>query len=1843
MKINRKRIVAVLAMALMCIFMTSAMAAVAQPDKAWMAEHLLTSLPAEDGAELLPLADATAKQSATGLTLEAKPAATLGKNVDCTVTLNLILEGEGDATPTWTLDMAAPLTLNDVKAKAASEDLEEITPPSEQELAALVEISGLCAHGETALKLKGITYAVTAYKDENGASRAALTIAPKAVAAAATRVLDNVHGADQINKLKAVYTLVEADGAWTLTGIKVKFALACGEEKCTVTYDDGCKGQAFPRERYKVIEGEATPKCTVDFTDPDAVRAGYRFVGWDKEISATVKGNATYTAQWIKLHTVVYCDGADGAAFPTETYTVEDGAATPACTVDISDPEAMREGYRFVGWDKPISETVKGDTTYTAQWVQQYTITYENVPEDVENSNPVSYEEGDTPITLADLDCEGFVGWLNEEGNDITEIEQGATGDLVITAYIVSRPSYPKDGHNISESLYKVQCTVHEEHAITHNAFVELNTSKPENNDLAWNDASKRWEVTVTIALNRYINLTNTRGQYFGNLYHYWYDKEGKVTRSNGPKIKLYWAPDAEGSTSLGEPVTGLWYAVDGNPVVLDVFCYDEPVAPKGDKNLSVSGGLWLRNCYNTSKWTRYTSLPAGTYTVGEMTKHDDGKFYVPVTVTPDEAVAAYQKKYGSEYVICDDADTHGEQATSYTFMFKYTGSTTDYYQDGKYNNWSFDATATIALGAGYAKRDGYTIWMSRSFDVTYVDGVEDEVVFEDKTFTVREGADTPAFDGEPTRVGYRFLGWDPEVAQKVTADATYTAQWEQVYAITYENVPEGVENSNPVAYGVDDTPITLAALDCDGFLGWLDAESNAITEIAQGTTGDLVITAKIVSKPGYPRDGHNISENLYTIQCTTDASHTYTHNAQLNVNAWLNDLAWNEAAQRWEVTAEIKFNNFINNRTVSGAHFGGFKHHWNLGTGADKNPKIKLYWAPDAQGSTSLGAPVTGLWYAVDGNPVVLEVFCYDKPAALTEEKLAKLSGKFYRIQDFTNITVNVMFKSLKAGTYTIGEVYGSAADGWKIDVTVTDLEAYYADFLAKCTDGATYVIAPDESNTKATWTFKYKTPTSIPIDYQQDKWSLDTTIGGPNYDTQKESMNGRYINFYPTWQTTYTDGVDEEEIFADQVYADQQEGDALPQFVGDVPTRTGYEFAGWLPELTDTVPAEDVTFVAQWKQHCTVTYTDGKDGSIFADETYADVLEGDSTPECVAVKDKDPDTFIEGYRFMGWEPEWSETVTGTVTYTAKFAKLYTVTYFDWWDQKVLAEFVVPEGEPTPEVDYNDYTKGSYVNLGWTTEIAPTVTEDVTYTMMQMVPPRDSNIVGLNVVFDCEVEDKHDNSGYTWFTKGYMLRASDGDVSYDAAQDKYVGTVTIKEDLSKLLASYGKHEHELVSVSQKTFTVTFDMEKKNWVSDIDAITVTARCPEAPAITAATDKAITTAKVRMLDVKTGKKKWYNRPLVVGTYTVGEMRGSRAEGGWYFDVTVTDFAPYLEQYQAKYGMNYAVNEEQTGTLVFTFKYAYNANGSTVVKTDGTGWKWDTTGLSTMDKNNGKPIFMDDLYTVTYSDGVEDTVIFEDKTYFAREGADTPAFDGVPTREGYVFTGWTPALSETVAGDVTYVATWAKGFTVTYSDGADGAVFETQTYDVTENSATPVFNGVPTREGYDFDGWTPEVAETVTEDVTYVAVWTKLWNVTYTDGVEGEVVFEDQSYTVRDGDKTPAYVGAPFAREGFLFKGWSPAWADTVTADVVYVAVWTVNDTGLSVPDEPVVKDDPVAPETPAEEPTEPEMPVENPTAPEPPVEEPTEPETPVENPTTPEPPVEEPTPEDEGVTSPTDIP
>ena len=90
-------------------------------------------------------------------------------------------------------------------------------------------------------------------------------------------------------------------------------------------------------------------------------------------------------------------------------------------------------------------------------------------------------------------------------------------------------------------------------------------------------------------------------------------------------------------------------------------------------------------------------------------------------------------------------------------------------------------------------------------------------------------------------------------------------------------------------------------------------------------------------------------------------------------------------------------------------------------------------------------------------------------------------------------------------------------------------------------------------------------------------------------------------------------------------------------------------------------------------------------------------------------------------------------------------------------------------------------------------------------------------------------------------------------------------------------------------------------------------------------------------------------------------------------------------------------------------------------------------WVETNLTMMPQAGGTTPA--EKYTVTYTDGVDDEEIFKDQTYTVETGKATPAFSGTPTRKGYTFTGWKPAVAAIVTGNATYEATWKTGSATT----------------------------------------------------------------------------------------------------------------------------------------------------------------------------------------------------------------
>ena len=567
-----------------------------------------------------------------------------------------------------------------------------------------------------------------------------------------------------------------------------------------------------------------------------------------------------------------------------------------------------------------------------------------------------------------------------------------------------------------------------------------------------------------------------------------------------------------------------------------------------------------------------------------------------------------------------------------------------------------------------------------------------------------------------------------------------------------------------------------------------------------------------------------------------------------------------------------------------------------------------------------------------------------------------------------------------------------------------------------------------------------------------------------------------------------------------------------------------------------------------------------------------------------------------------------------------------YTVTYTDGVNGAVFADqtYTVKEGDPTPAF-VGEPTRKGYAFTGWQPEVAATVTDNATYTAQWIaepaVPSGSNSIIELFKFHCTTMPEDHADQPYNWF--GTHVKYN-GDMKWDNTRGVFTATAKITN--VQTLLFYGTHSPEKVwkhkhyhtdatgkDVRTATINLVWDPNADGlnaagtqthglWLPDGEQL-VNVWCYTAPA--APDPSKISTKVLRVEESESARNNtiYYVKNLIPGTYTLTELPKD-ANGTFWYDLTITDLTPYVDAFQTKYSPDkskvYELDTEKN-LATYSYKLSYKATGTVVdYKQDGSGWTVDASSWNNNKEQwNGKYLYVTaaGFSSVTYTDGVDGS-IFADQVYAkVKNGTATPAFNGDLTREGYVFTGWDPEVAATVNGDATYTAKWGEDkngngfpddledkFIVTYTDGVSGEAFEDQVYsDLLSGLDTPAFNGTPARKGYVFMGWNPAVTDKVSESVIYTAQWEldensngipdkeeEHYSVTYTDGVSGEA-FEDQVYSdLLEGLNTPEFNGTP-ERKGYVFAGWQPEVAKTVSGNATYTAKWDEDKNNNGKPD------------------------------------------------------------------------
>lgn len=644
---------------------------------------------------------------------------------------------------------------------------------------------------------------------------------------------------------------------------------------------------------------------------------------------------------------------------------------------------------------------------------------------------------------------------------------------------------------------------------------------------------------------------------------------------------------------------------------------------------------------------------------------------------------------------------------------------------------------------------------------------------------------------------------------------------------------------------------------------------------------------------------------------------------------------------------------------------------------------------------------------------------------------------------------------------------------------------------------------------------------------------------------------------------------------------------GSTLPTADAPTPTRTGYTFKFWSREgqngdVTGQTVNGWTNLYAVWEKNTyTVTYTDGVNGEAFADQAYTAKYE-DATPAFEGTPTR------AGYKFLGWEPTVAETVTESATYVAQWEKLYTVTYTDGVGGKAFKDDVHSDLEkdtPTPAFSGDTPTRKGFVFDGWNPEVAETVTEDVTYTAQwKPVQPDKKAIegaIGRGVAVVC------DNQNVNHGEKKYKPTLGEYTVSnvMGTAADGYTCTVTVRaaKFIEKYSSDMSDAVHTLIAGEPAEKTIELKWNGEKWVAETELpVTFHTLCPPEQPSKKDIEGAVGRG-VRIVCDNQNVNHWgKDYKPTQGEYTVSDVTGTASEG---YTCTITvKAAKIVEKYSSDMGKTHEliVGEQAEKTvelkwngekwvakteLPITFHVECPPEKPTYDELKGLGINAKVDCTTTTAHNDKSYTLIEGTYEVSDPErkGTAYTCILTVNAkdyvakYNAEENVGPHTLDDRDSKT--IELTWNGEKWTAAETSVTFNVK-CELLTVTYTDGVKGEeVFADVVYkDIPYGTGTPAFGTKdPTRKGYKFVGWEPEVAETVTKNVTYTAKWEKLYTVTYTDGAKGKA-FKDQVYSdLEAGTDTPKFDGKP-TRKGYTFTGWSPKVTDTVTKDVTYVAQW-----------------------------------------------------------------------------------
>ena len=984
---------------------------------------------------------------------------------------------------------------------------------------------------------------------------------------------------------------------------------------------------------------------------------------------------------------------------------------------------------------------------------------------------------------------------------------------------------------------------------------------------------------------------------------------------------------------------------------------------------------------------------------------------------------------------------------------------------------------------AAKAINDAVTALELMTYKATfYVDGAEYKVV----TAKVGEAIAKP---DDPSKTGYVFTGWDPEVGTMGTEDISFNAKF----------------SAGEVSYTVETYVMGL-----DGQYGAADSKNVAAT-----TGAEITLTPD--AREGFTVAGESVLTGTVAADSSLVLKVYYSRNQyKLTVDGTTTEVYYGAALEIADPEAR------------TGYTFAGWKPAAPATMPAN-DVTLESQWTENDADYTAYDAAVKAA-QAKQAESDYAARYTEESRNALAAALAADVSGKKYTQQgevDAATTAINNAVAGLDKMTYNAiftvdGEEYakvptkvddqivapkdpskeGYTFAGWKPSVGIMGTaDATFEAVFAAAGDTAytvnTYVMGTDGT---------YGDPTSEKLTGTTGSTATYAPEAREGFTVADESVLSGTIAaegnlvlkvYYSRNKYTLTvDGVASEVYYGAAVSVAE-------------PSKEHYTFAGWEPELPDTMPANDVTVVSKWTEDgadytaydAAVAAAQAKKAETDYDKTY--------TAESRAALDAALAEKVSGKKYSEQNVVDAATKAINDAIAALDLMTYNATFYvDGAEYRVVptkvgAQIVAPEAP----------SKTGYVFTGWDPAVGVMGTEDVSFNAQfsagEVSYKVETYVMGLDGQYGAA--ETKTVPATTGAAVSVEPEAREG---FTVADNSVLSGVVVADSSLVLKVYYSRNQYKLsvdgvesdvyygaalniaAPAAREGFTFT------GWNVEVPAnmpasdLTLVSQWSENDADYTAYNAAVAAAKA-----KQGEE---NYDKMYTAETRDALAGALAidvAGKKYSEQSVVDAATK------------AINDAVAALEVMTYNAIFTVDGA--------------------------------QYEVVPTKVGEQIVAPKD-----------------PAKEGYVFKGWDKEVGKMGVEDITFAAQFeeASGIAYTvevYTMDVNGNYGAAETKTLYGTTGAQVTADTTAAEGFTFDESAANVVSgTVAADGSLVL----------------KVYFARNQYKLTvDGAESEVYYGAaldiatPAAREGYTFIGWNVDVPATMPAsDLTLVSQWSEND-------------------------------------------------------------------------------